>query len=331
MKKNTKHTAVNGFKMSEKANNKRKKTGTFIGELIRNKGLYLMLLPGIIYFFIFNYLPLAGIYYAFVDYKPMAGWYGLKSKFVGLENFKYFFASGSWIKITVNTLYLNALFIFTGLLAQLVMAVLINEISHKWYKKTTQTFMFLPNFLSWTVVSVFALALFGTNDGLINKILEIFGMEQIAFYQNADVWPLLLVMIKLWKGVGFGTVVFLAAISGIGQEMYEAAKVDGANRLQQIVYLTVPMLKTTAVVLLILAVGSIFVGDFGMIYALLGDNPLLRDTTDVIDTFVYRALRTQNDIGMSTSVGLLQSVLGIIFAVTTNFIAKKVDADNKVF
>lgn len=308
-----------------------KKTNSVIFELLKNKGLYFMVLPGVIYFFIFNYLPLVGIYYAFVDYKPMAGWFGLKSKFVGLENFKYFFASGSWIKITVNTLFLNMLFISTGLIAQLLMAILINEVSRKWYKKVTQTFMFLPNFLSWAVVSVFSLALFGTDDGVINKILGSFGMEHIPFYQSAGTWPLLLVLIRLWKGVGFGTVVFLAAISGIGQEMYEAARVDGANRFQQMVYLTVPMLKTTAVVLLILSVGSIFVGDFGMIYALLGDNPLLRSTTDVIDTFVYRALRTQNDIGMSTSVGLLQSILGVIFAVGTNYIAKRIDEDNKVF
>jgi putative aldouronate transport system permease protein len=309
---------------------KRNKKSVFF-ELMKNRGLYLMVLPGVLYFLIFNYLPLTGIYYAFVDYKPMAGWFGLKSTFVGLENFKYFFASGSWIKITFNTLFLNALFISTGIIVQLIMAVFLNEISNKWFKKITQSFMFLPNFLSWTVVSVFALALFGTDDGLINKIITSLGFEGIPFFQTAGVWPLILVILRLWKGVGFGTVVFLAAISGIGQDMYEAARVDGANRLQQIIYLTLPLLKTTAVVLLILSVGSIFVGDFGMIYALLGDNPLLRDTTDVIDTFVFRALRTQNDIGMSTSVGLLQSVLGIIFAVSTNYIAKKVDEDTKVF
>ncbi len=310
---------------------KRKNKKTIVFELLKNKGLYLMVLPGVVYFLIFNYLPLVGIYYAFVDYKPMAGWFGLKSEFIGLENFRYFFASGSWIKITVNTLFLNGLFISTGLVVQLVMAVLINEISHKWYKKVTQSFMFLPNFLSWAVISVFSLALFGMDDGLINKIINALGFQSIPFYQTAGVWPFLLVVLRLWKGVGFGTVIFLAAISGIGQEMYEAARVDGANKLQQMLHLTVPLLKTTTVVLLILSVGSIFVGDFGMIFALLGDNPLLRDTTDVIDTFVYRALRTQNDIGMSTSVGLLQSILGIVFAVSTNYIAKKIDEDNRVF
>ncbi len=300
-------------------------------ELNKNRGLYMLTIPGIIYFLIFSYLPLVGIYYAFVDYKPMAGWFGLKSKFVGLDNFKYFFASGKWVEITVNTLYLNALFILTGLLAQLLLAVLINEVASKWFKKVSQSFMFLPNFLSWAVVSVFAYALFSTNDGLVNGIIEALGGNRISFYTTPEVWPTVLVLLKIWKGAGYGMVVFLAAITGIDQGVYEAARMDGANRFQQIVHITIPQLKTTVVVLLVLSVGSIFVGDFGMIYAIVGDNPLLYSTTDVIDTFVYRTLRVQNDIGMSTAVGLMQSVLGIIFAVSTNFIAKKLDEGSSVF
>ena len=300
-------------------------------ELNKNKGLYMLTIPGIIYFLIFSYLPLVGIYYAFVDYKPMAGWFGLKSKFVGLDNFKYFFASGKWVEITFNTLYLNALFILTGLLAQLLLAVLINEVASKWFKKVSQSFMFLPNFLSWAVVSVFAYALFSTNDGLVNGIIEALGGNRISFYTTPEVWPTVLVLLKIWKGAGYGMVVFLAAITGIDQGVYEAARMDGANRFQQIVHITIPQLKTTVVVLLVLSVGSIFVGDFGMIYAIVGDNPLLYSTTDVIDTFVYRTLRVQNDIGMSTAVGLMQSVLGIIFAVSTNFIAKKLDEGSSVF
>ncbi|MGN1025074.1 MAG: ABC transporter permease [Faecousia sp.] len=300
-------------------------------ELSKNKGLYMLTIPGIIYFLIFSYLPLVGIYYAFVDYKPMAGWFGLKSKFVGLENFKYFFASGKWVEITVNTLYLNALFIVTGLLAQLLLAVLINEVACKWFKKVSQSFMFLPNFLSWAVVSVFAYALFSTNDGLVNNLIAALGGNRISFYTTPEVWPTVLVLLKIWKGAGYGMVVFLAAITGIDQGVYEAARMDGANRFQQIIHITIPQLKTTVVVLLVLSVGSIFVGDFGMIYAIVGDNPLLYSTTDVIDTFVYRTLRVQNDIGMSTAVGLMQSVLGIIFAVSTNFIAKKLDEGSSVF
>lgn len=300
-------------------------------ELNKNKGLYMLTIPGIIYFLIFSYLPLVGIYYAFVDYKPMAGWFGLKSKFVGLDNFKYFFASGKWVEITVNTLYLNALFILTGLLAQLLLAVLINEVASKWFKKVSQSFMFLPNFLSWAVVSVFAYALFSTNDGLVNGIIGALGGNRISFYTTPEVWPTVLVLLKIWKGAGYGMVVFLAAITGIDQGVYEAARMDGANRFQQIVHITIPQLKTTVVVLLVLSVGSIFVGDFGMIYAIVGDNPLLYSTTDVIDTFVYRTLRVQNDIGMSTAVGLMQSVLGILFAVSTNFIAKKLDEGSSVF
>lgn len=310
---------------------RKKEKHSCLQELNKNKGLYTLTIPGIIYFLIFSYLPLVGIYYAFVDYKPMAGWFGLKSKFVGLDNFKYFFASGKWVEITVNTLYLNMLFILTGLLAQLLLAVLINEVAGKWFKKVSQTFMFLPNFLSWAVVSVFAYALFSTNDGLVNSLIVALGGNRVSFYTTPEVWPTVLVLLKIWKGAGYGMVVFLAAITGIDQGVYEAARMDGANRFQQIVHITIPQLKTTVVVLLVLSVGSIFVGDFGMIYAIVGDNPLLYSTTDVIDTFVYRTLRVQNDIGMSTAVGLMQSVLGIIFAVTTNFIAKKLDEGSSVF
>lgn len=303
----------------------------FISELMKNKILYLMILPGVIYFLIFNYAPLVGVYFAFVDYKPLSGPFGFGSEFVGLKNFEFFFGSGMWLKITFNTLFLNALFIFTGLMLQIFMAVMLNEIGNKYFKKITQSFMFLPNFLSWTVVSVFALALFGTSDGLINSLLGTLGFDPIPFYQMAKPWPVLLVMLRLWKGVGYGTVIYLAAITGIGQEMYEAARVDGASRLKQIIHITIPMLKTTTVVLLILSVGSIFFGDFGMIYALLGDNPLVRPTTDVIDTFVFRALRMKNDIGMSTAVGLAQSLLGLLMAVGANFIAKKIDEDSTIF
>lgn len=307
-----------------------KKIG-FFRELYINKGLYTMLVPGLIYFCIFSYLPLIGLYFAFVNYDFMAGWFGLKSTFVGLENFVFFFTSDQWITITVNTLWLNFLFISTGLIVQIVLALCINELGGKMFKKSTQTVMFLPNFLSWTVISVFSLALFGSDGGFINNVLLFFNVDPIMFYQDPNVWPAILVILRIWKGAGFGTVIFLSTISGIDQEMYEAARIDGANRLKSMYYLTLPMLKPTIVMLLIMSMGSVFAGDFGMIYALIGDNPLLRPTTDVIDTFVYRALRVNNDIGMSSAVGLVQSALGFIMVMTTNAIARKIDKDTALF
>lgn len=308
-----------------------KRKNTLIDEIARNKYLYLLTLPGIIFLLIFNYLPMIGLYIAFIDYNAMAGWFGLKSKFVGLDNFVFFFSSGDWLHITYNTIFLNALFIVSGLIVQIFMAIGLNEVAGKAFKKTAQSFMFLPNFLSWTVVSIFSIALFSTDAGVINNVLTGIGLHPINFYQDASYWPIILVFLKLWKGVGFGTVIFLATITSMDQEMFEAAKIDGASRFQSIIYLTVPMLKMTAIMLFILSVGSIFYGDFGMIYALIGDNPLLRPTTDVIDTYVYRALRMNNDIGMSSAVGMFQAVVGFILVISVNAVTRKLSKDSALF
>ncbi len=300
-------------------------------EIAKNRYLYLLTVPGIVFLIVFNYLPMVGLYLSFVDYNPMAGLYGMKSEFVGLSNFEFFFGSGDWVAITFNTLYLNALFIVTGLAVQMFMAIGLNEVAGNRFKKLAQSFMFLPNFLSWTVVSIFSIAVFSTDTGVVNAVLTALGLEPINFYQDASKWPLILVLLKLWKGVGFGTVIYLATLAGMDQEMFEAAKIDGASRFQSILYLTLPMLKTTTILLLILSVGGIFYGDFGMIYALIGDNPLLRPTTDVIDTYVYRALRMNNDIGMSSAVGLFQAFVGFILVVSVNGITRKIEKDSALF
>ncbi len=303
----------------------------FFRELWINRYLYMMVLPGIVFFLIFNYIPMVGLYIAFIDYNPISGLFGLASEFVGLENFRFFFTSNDWIRITVNTLFLNALFISTGIVMQVTLAVGLNEMALAPVKKVAQTFMFLPNFISWTVVSVISIALFSTDEGLINGILTALGMEPVNYYQTASVWPGILVLMRLWKGAGFGTVIYLSTITGIDQEIYEAGMIDGASRMGRIVHITLPLLRRTTAMLLIMSVGGIFAGDFGMIYALLGDNPMLRTTTDVIDTFVYRALRMNNDIGMSSAVGLFQSVLGFIMVVTANRIVKRLDDESALF
>ncbi|THF74295.1 ABC transporter permease [Cohnella fermenti] len=300
-------------------------------EINVNKFLYALLLPGILFFFIFNYLPLVGLYYAFVDFNPMAGLYGFKSEFVGWYNLKFFFTSDDWIHITFNTVFLNALFIVTGLTVQMLMAIGLNELRVRFLSRTFQSLMFLPNFISWTVVAVFASAIFATDGGLLNQMLNAMGLQTFNFYQDPDVWPALLVFLRLWKGVGFGTVIYLATIAGIDQEIYEAAKIDGASRTQSILRITVPLLRPTTVMLFILSIGGIVVGDFGMIYALVGDNPLLRPTTDIIDTYVYRALRVDGNIGMSAAVSLFQSVVGFIMVLSANGLVKKMDKDSALF
>jgi putative aldouronate transport system permease protein len=307
-----------------------KKNG-FFKELIKNKYLYLLALPGLAFFFIFNYLPMVGLYIAFLDYNPIAGLFGFASKFVGLYNFQFFFTSNDWLTVTFNTLFLNTLFIASGIVVQILMAIGLNELGSKPVKKLAQSFMYLPNFLSWTVVSVFSIALFSTDGGLVNNLLKVFGIPEISFYQDATVWPGLLVALRLWKGAGFGTVIYLSTIAGIDQQIYEAAIIDGANRWQSIMRITLPMLRKTTVMLFILSVGGIFYGDFGMIFALIGDNPMLRSTTDVIDTFVYRALRLNNDYGMSSAVGLFQSVVGFIMVISANAITKRLDRESALF
>ena len=303
----------------------------FFKEIIFNRYLYLMALPGILFFIIFNYLPLAGLYFAFVRYSPIAPIFGLGSPFVGLRNFQFFFSSRDWVKLLTNTLFLNFLFISTGLLVQIILAISLNEMTSKAAKRVSQSFMFLPNFISWTVVSVFSIAIFATNEGLLNKIIVSLGCERVNFYQTASLWPMLLVVLRLWKTAGFGTVIYLSTIAGIDQEIYEAAVIDGASRIKKMFFITVPMLKTTTAMLLIMSVGGIFYGDFGMIYALVGDNPMLRATTDIIDTYVYRALRVRNDIGMSSAIGLFQSAIGFVTVVTANAIVRKMDPDSALF
>jgi putative aldouronate transport system permease protein len=310
---------------------KQKKERPFLQEIVHNRYLYILTLPGLLFFTIFNYFPMMGLYIAFVKYTPVAPFFGIGSPFVGFRNFEFFFTSRSWISITLNTLFLNSLFIVSGLVVQVILAVALNEMTLQKTRKVVQAFMFLPNFISWTVVSVFSIALFSTNEGIINRFIRFAGGDGVNFYQTASIWPALLVILRLWKGAGFGTVIYLSTISGIDQEIYEAAIIDGAGRLGRIWHITIPLLKTTTAMLLIMSIGGIFYGDFGMIYAILGDNPMLRSTTDVIDIYVYRALRMNNDIGMSSAVGLFQSVIGFVTVVTANRIVKKLDADSALF
>lgn len=311
----------------------KKKKKTFISEIKQNFYLYLLVFPGILYFVIFKYLPMIGIIIAFQDFSVVKGLF--KSKFVGLKNFEFFFTSKDWLSVTWNTIYLNLLFIISGLFFSVLIALVLSEIRSKHFKKFTQSVVILPNFISWTLVSMFVFALLSADVGLINSALKAMGFIQdghpINFFNNPKLWPGILVALKIWKGAGFGSIVYLAAIAGIDQEIYEAAQIDGASRLQCITRITLPQLKTTAVLLTIFGIGNIFHGDLGMIYAVVGDNSYLFDTTDVIDTYVFRMLRLLNDMSMSTAIGLYQSLVGLLIVFVTNYFAKKNDPDSAIF
>ena len=211
-----------------------RKTGV-LHELSKNRFLYLLILPGIVFFILFNYLPMFGIIIAFEDYNPILGLKGfLTSPFVGLRNFDFFFTNSEWIHITKNTLILNTIFISGDMLSQIVFAILLSEISRKYFKKITQTLALLPHFISWPIVVLFADAIISPDNGIYNQIVTALGGKPVDFLTQASIWPLILVICRMWKGVGFGSIVFLAAITSIEQEMYESAKIDGASRLQSI-------------------------------------------------------------------------------------------------
>lgn len=296
--------------------------------LWQNKWLYLMMLPGIALVLLFGYVPMGGVVIAFKDYNFIKGIWG--SEWAGLKNFEFMFRTNAIWNVIGNTLSLNTLFIITGTLAQIILAVLFCEIRSKAIKRVTQSIVILPHFISWAVIAMF-LTGFLLPKGIVNQLLTALGRPTAGFYSEPSYWPTILVILKIWQGAGFGTIVYIAVITGLSQEMYEAARIDGANRFQQIWYLTLPLIKSTVILLTIMAIGNIFRGDFGMIYAVVGDKALLYKTTDVIDTYVYRIFRTNNSLDMSTAVSFLQSIVGLVMVMTTNLIVKRVEPESALF
>lgn len=308
---------------------KKKKQSDLLYDLKHNRFLLFMLLPGVIFFIVFAYLPMIGIVIAFQDFSAAKGILG--SKFVGMENFRFFLGSNDSFRVTFNTLFLNALFLLSNMFFSILIALMLSEVGNKLFKKGAQSIVILPHFISWAVIGLLAEALLSTDTGFINGVLTGLGMAPVLFYKNAAIWPMLLTVFNIWQGAGFGSIVYLAAITGIDQEIYEAARIDGASKVQSIGYITLPLLKNTAVLLLIMSVGKIFNGNFGMIYSLVGSNTLLYATTDIIDTYVYRQLMELGDLGMSSAVGLYQSVLGFIMVTIANKITKKLNPESAIF
>jgi len=300
----------------------------FLHEIRQNGFLYLLTLPGIVFFLVFSYVPMAGLVMAFQDYSMRYGIFG--SKFNGINNFMFLFQTGDIWRVTANTLYLNLLFIVFTTLMSVFLAILFSEVRNPHFKRITQSVSILPNFVSWTVIALFLDAFIDPNTGMVAKRLAAMGTS-VDFYGNAGVWPLLLVVLRIWQGAGYGAIIYIATIVGIDPQIYEAADIDGATRLQKIFRITLPILKPTIILMTLFSVGRIFYGDFGMIYALVGDNSLLFATTDVIDTYVYRMMRMLRNYGMSTATGLFQSVLGFVFIVTVNWAARKLEPDSALF
>lgn len=302
---------------------------TFWQKVFRHRILLLMCAPAIAFFIAFSYAPLPGIWVAFVKYNYRDGIFG--SKFVGLKNFEFLWESGKLIDLTKNTILYNLAFIILGNLLAVFVAILLNEMQSKWFKKVSQTMMFLPYFISQVLVGILVFNMLNYDTGFVNSILTSFGMERWGPYSDASVWPVLMVIIHLWQQTGYNSVVYFAAICGIDSEIIEAARVDGANGFQKIRYIILPSLKPTVVILLLFALGGIVKGNFGLFYNIIGNNVLLHPTTDIIETFVYRATVVDFNFSTASAVGLYQSIIGFVMVVTVNWIVKKIEPDYSLF
>lgn len=308
---------------------KRKSELTFWQKVVRYKTLLLMCAPAVIFFFLFNYVPLPGIWVAFVKYNYRDGIFG--SKFVGLQNFEFLLSSGKLLSLTKNTILYNIAFILLGNFLAVFVAILLNEMQSKMFKKVSQTIMFLPYFISQVLVGILVFNLLNYDTGFVNGVLTSLGLERWQPYSDPKVWPVLLVVIYLWQQTGYNSVVYFASIMGIDGEMMEAAKVDGANGFQRIRYIILPSLKPTIVILLLFALGGIVKGNFGLFYNIVGTNPILYETTDIIETYVYRATMTDFNFMTASAVGLYQSVVGFVIVMVVNYIVKKIEPDYSLF
>ena len=297
--------------------------------IAQNKTLLLMCVPAIVFFFVFSYMPMPGAYIAFTNFQYNKGIWA--SPFVGLQNFKFLFQSGQLGLLLRNTILYNLAFIVLGNVLQLTFAILLNEVQSKRYKKVTQSMMFLPYFISDVLVSLLVYNLLNYDYGFISNLVRALGGEMPKVYQMAGAWPIIIVLVNLWKGTGYGTVVYFAAITGMDSSMLEAAQIDGANGFQRIRYIILPTLKPTVVILFLFAIGGILKGNFGLFYNLVGNNSMLFNTTDIIETYVYRSMMNSFNFSQSSAVGLFQSVVGFFIVIGANAFVKKLDPDYALF
>lgn len=292
--------------------------------------LYVMLLPGMVYLFINNYIPMAGIVVAFKSYNVNAGMFG--SPWVGLRNFDFLFGTNEAAIIIRNTLLYNVAFIIINMVVGIVLAIFISDVVNTRLKKLYQSSILLPFLISIVVVSYIVFALLSHENGMLNKgLLPMLGMEPVQWYNDTTWWPLILIITNCWKGVGYGTLIYIASISGIDQSFYEAAELDGASKWQQITQITLPCLIPSIITLLIMNIGRIFYSDFGLFYQVPQNSGSLYSVTNTIDTYVYRALMSTGGIGRSSAAGLLQSVVGFTLVMVSNLVVRKASAENAIF
>jgi putative aldouronate transport system permease protein len=292
---------------------------------------FLMMAPGLLYLIINNYVPLIGLVIAFKDVNFSTGI--LQSPWAGLKNFEYLFATRDAFTITRNTILYNVSFIIINTTVAVTVAILLNEVRKKWLLKSYQSIILLPHLMSMVIVSYLVYAFLSPDTGLLNKtILPVFGIhDSVSWYSEAKYWPFILPIVNVWKGVGFFCIVYLASIIGIDKEYYEAATLDGATKFMQIRRITLPLITPTITMMVLLSIGRIFYSDFGLFYQVPMNSGAIYETTNVIDTYVYRGLLQLGDIGMSAAAGFYQSIVGFLLVILSNFIVRKINSENSLF
>lgn len=289
----------------------------------RYKWLYLMLVPVIAYYLLFKYWPMYGIVMAFQKFNPFQGVF--KSPFVGLAVFKKVFANATFLKTIRNTLFLNLFTMLFNFPLTVIVSLMLNEIRHMKFKKLTQSVLYLPHFVSWVVVAGIATNLFSANDGTINNILIKIGVGQKPFFSETGWWTFMYVLLHIWKEIGWGTIIYLAALTGIDESLYEAAYLDGATRFQRIRYITLPLIRSTVVTMLLLTISKMM--SIGMDAPWLLGNPAVQDVSEVISTYTYRLGIEKMDYSQSTAIGLFQSLVNIIILIIFDRFAKLIGED----
>ncbi len=297
---------------------------------IDNVQLFILALPAIILLFVFCYIPIGGVILAFKKFKVNLGILG--SPWSGLDNFRFFFTSSDAWRVIRNTLGMNFLFIVFTTLCSVLFAVIMFNLRNRRMVKLYQTTTLMPSFLSWVVVGYMVYALLMPGEmGLINQVLTLFGAEPVDWYARAAYWPVILLLVKLWHGVGYNSLFYYASLMGIDASFFEAAQLDGATKSQQFSYIILPSLKPVIIVMTLLNIGNIFRADFGLFFNVPRNVGVLYPTTDVVDTYVYRALTQLGDVGMSTAVGLVQSLVGFVLILITNLVVRRIDPESALF
>ena len=303
--------------------------GTKKKNLLASLALLSMMLPGLLYLLINNYMPMAGIVVAFKNFNYSKGIWG--SPWAGLKNFTYLFKTQDAFNIVRNTVCYNIVFIFLNNTCAVAVAIMLNFLRGKMNKKVYQTLILIPYLISMVVVSYIGYGFLSQESGFINKVLEMLGMQPISWYSEQKYWPFILVIINLWKGIGYSSIMYYATVIGIDSALYEAAAIDGASVWRQVWHVTLPALRGTIIIMVLLALGRMFYSDFGLFYQVPMHSGLLADVTDTIDVFTYKALTQLNDVGRAAAAGFLQSVLGFLMVLGANFVVSKVDPDNSLF